>query len=104
MNTADDDTIVQATLQELWFDLEDLCRLGLVEACWLEDRLAAGLIAACAEAPDGPRRYNALTLARVRRIACLERDFEAAPELAALVADLEDEIQRLRQRLHCLED
>lgn len=101
MSTAD--TLVQATLEELWLDLDDLCRLGLVEACWLEERLASGLILACTDAPDTVRCYNALTLARVRRIACLERDFEAGPELAALVADLEDEIQRLRQRLQCLE-
>lgn len=103
MNT-DDITLIEATLEELWFDLDDLCRLGFVEACWLEERLAGGLILACADAPDTTRCYNAITLARVQRIACLERDFAAVPELAALVADLEDEVQRLRQRLECLED
>ncbi|HIV72834.1 MAG TPA: MerR family transcriptional regulator [Candidatus Aquabacterium excrementipullorum] len=99
-----EEALVEATLEELWLDLDDLCRLGLVEACWLEERLADGLVLACTDAPDATRCYNAITLARVRRIACLERDFEAAPELAALVADLEDEIQRLRKRLDCLED
>jgi chaperone modulatory protein CbpM len=102
MNPAEE-VLVEAPLEELWFDLEELCRLGLVEACWLEERLTGGLILACDGAPDTTRCYNAITLARVRRIACLERDFEAAPELAALVADLEDEIQRLRKRLDCLE-
>jgi chaperone modulatory protein CbpM len=30
---------------------------------------------------------------------CIERDFDAAPELAALVADLLEEIEMLRARL-----
>ena len=93
------DTLIDATLDDLWFDLDELCRLGLVEACWLEERLADGLILACVDAPDSTRCYNAITLARVRRIACLERDFQAVPELAALVVDLEAEIQSLRRRL-----
>jgi chaperone modulatory protein CbpM len=32
----------------------------------------------------------------------IERDFDAVPELAALVADLEAEIERLRRRLQAL--
>jgi chaperone modulatory protein CbpM len=31
----------------------------------------------------------------------LERDFEALPELAALVADMQEEIASLKHRLHC---
>jgi chaperone modulatory protein CbpM len=95
--------IVVAPLEDLWFDLEDLCRLGFVEACWLEERLAHGLLPACEDAPDSARCYNAMTLSRLRRLACLERDFDAAPELAALVVDLEDEVRRLRDRLSMLE-
>ena len=38
-------------------------------------------------------------LQRVRCMVRLERDFDAVPELAALVADLQDEIERLRARL-----
>jgi chaperone modulatory protein CbpM len=33
----------------------------------------------------------------------VERDFDAVPELAALVADMLDEMDRLRERLACLE-
>jgi chaperone modulatory protein CbpM len=32
----------------------------------------------------------------------LERDFDAVPELAALVADLLEETDQLRRRLRCL--
>ena len=101
MNTHD--LLVEATLDDLWFDLDDLCRLGVVEACWLEERLSSGLVIACEEAPDATRCYNHVTLTRVRRLAALERDFDAVPELAALVSDLETEILRLKKRLACLE-
>jgi len=40
-----------------------------------------------------------VTVVRARCMARLERDFDAVPELAALVADLQDEIGRLRARL-----
>ncbi|MFY9478934.1 MAG: MerR family transcriptional regulator [Aquabacterium sp.] len=96
--------IIEAPLEELWFDLDDLCRLGVVEACWLEQRLADGALLACPDAPDATRCYNAVTLTRLRRLACLERDFDALPELAALVADLEEEVRRLQDRLKTLED
>jgi len=95
--------IIEAPLDELWLDLDDLCRLGVVEACWLEQRLADGLLLSCPDAPDAQRCYNALTLTRVHRLARLERDFDAVPELAALVVDLEDEVRRLRERVRCLE-
>jgi chaperone modulatory protein CbpM len=35
-------------------------------------------------------------------MAQVERDFDAVPELAALVADLHDELARLRARLRAL--
>ena len=101
MTPADDDTL-ELLLDELWLDLDELCRMGCVEVAWARQRLDDGLLSACAEAPDPVRCYNAVTLARLRRIACLERDFDAVPELAALVADLEDELRGLRARLAAL--
>lgn len=98
-----DTMIIEAPLEELWLDLDDLCRLGVVEACWLEQRLADGLLESCRDAPNAQRCYNTLTLHRLHRLASLERDFDAVPELAALVADLEDEIKRLKDRLQRLE-
>jgi chaperone modulatory protein CbpM len=43
-------------------------------------------------------RFTSASLARARRMRALERDFEAVPELAALVADMLDEIDALRSR------
>ena len=44
-------------------------------------------------------RFSSRELWRVRHIHSLERDFDAVPELAALVADLLEELDTLRARL-----
>ena len=60
--------------------------------------LEEGLIAA-----SGPSlaewRFSAVALRRVRRMHAIERDFDAVPELAALVADMLEEMDALRARL-----
>ena len=43
--------------------------------------------------------FSVRDLQRARRIRELERDFDAGPELAALVADLLEEVGTLRARL-----
>ena len=47
----------------------------------------------------GVWRFSSADLARARRMRQLERDFEADPELAALVADLLEEVADMRARL-----
>ncbi|MGH8767413.1 MAG: MerR family transcriptional regulator, partial [Burkholderiales bacterium] len=44
-------------------------------------------------------RFVSADLARARRLAALERDFDANQELAALVVDLIEEVGRLRAQL-----
>jgi chaperone modulatory protein CbpM len=61
---------------------------------WLRDRVEEGLVPA---APEW--RFSAVVVRRVRRMRALERDFDAAPELAALMADLLEELDALRARL-----
>jgi chaperone modulatory protein CbpM len=89
---------LQALLEDLWLDLEQCCRSAGVDALWLQQRIADGLVRASADAAGG-WQLDAIALRRVRRMARLERDFDAVPELAALVADLEDEVRALRARL-----
>jgi len=57
----------------------------------LRDRVEEGLVPA---APEW--RFSAVVVRRVRRMRALERDFDAAPELAALMADLLEELDALR--------
>ncbi len=90
---------VEAMLDDLWLDMDALCRAAGIDAAWLRERTAAGLVPM---APQGARdegRFDAALLRRVRCMVRVERDFDAVPELAALVADMEAEIERLRRRL-----
>jgi chaperone modulatory protein CbpM len=87
------DLIDEATLT-----LEDLARACSVDADWVVERIERGLLA------DGSPyvaswRFTSRDLTRARRMCQLERDFEAAPELAALATDLIEENQCLRERL-----
>jgi chaperone modulatory protein CbpM len=90
---------VDALLDEVWLDLDQLCRAAGVGRPWVDARVAAGLLSARPLGPGGAWRFDAAALRRVRCMARLERDFDAVPELAALVADLEDEIAALRAAL-----
>lgn len=45
-------------------------------------------------------RFSGQGIIRTRRIADLERTFDADPQLAAMTADLIDEVQRLRALLN----
>lgn len=86
---------------EAGLTLEELCRACAVSADWVDERVRAGLLAPRIEpgTPAAAWRFDATLLVRVRVMHRIERDFEAVPELAALVADLQDEIRRLRLRL-----
>lgn len=70
--------------------LEELTIVCAVSSDWVRERLAEGLL---------PARFDTLVVRRVRRMVSLERDFDAAPELAALMADLLEELDALRARL-----
>lgn len=70
--------------------LEELVVVCAVSREWVRERMAEGLL---------PERFDTLTVRRVRRMRALERDFDAAPELAALMADLLEELDALRARL-----
>jgi chaperone modulatory protein CbpM len=70
--------------------LEELTVVCAVSAEWVRERVAEGLL---------PARFDTLVVRRVRRMHALERDFDAAPELAALMADLLEELDALRARL-----
>ena len=72
---------LQALLDDPTLDGAQLCRLVGVEADWLHQRVADGLVNACAAGEGGVVR------------------FDAVPELAALVADLEEELRTLRAQL-----
>lgn len=94
---ADQDALCGTPIEDCWLTLEQLAAACAVEPQWLAERLEAGLIVH-AECTSGLWRFSGAAFARIRRMRALERDFDAVPELAALVADLVEEIERLRAR------
>ncbi len=70
----------------------ELCDLCQVEESWLEEFIMHGPLR-----QQGPSQYAATSIVRVRKAKRLERDFELNAAGAALVLELLDEIERLRQ-------
>lgn len=89
---------VHAVLDDVWLDLADLCRLPGVTEVWVRQRLKDGLLHSDGIPAREALRFDVHDLHRVRRMASLECDFDAVPELASLVIDLEQELARLCAR------
>jgi chaperone modulatory protein CbpM len=85
--------------------LEELCSVCALEREWLVVRVREGFVPVASatadahDAPDAEWRFTTAALARVRRMREIERTYDAAPELAALVADMLEELDALRARL-----
>ncbi len=99
---ADTEILVGSLMEESWFTLEQVAGACAVEPDWLLAHLEAELFPSVASVA-GVWRFPAAALRRARRMRQLERDFDAVPELAALVVDLQEELACLRARLACLE-
>jgi chaperone modulatory protein CbpM len=92
---ATEPVLVGLVIDDHTLSLDELaCACG-VPADWLQQRLDAGLLTCCESAAG---RFASAQLHRARRLRALEQDFDANQELAALVVDLLDEIQRLRSQ------
>lgn len=94
----DDNILIGSLLEDSWLTLEQVAAACAVETEWLRRHLEEGLFPH-AESVSGVWRFSAAGLARARRMRQLERDFDAVPELAALVADLLEEMDAMRARL-----
>lgn len=93
-----DEVLTGAVLDEVTLSLDELARACAVEPQWVVVRVEAGLLG-CVRGSTDEWRFASAELLRARRLAALERDFDANEELAALVADLIEEVQRLRAQL-----
>jgi chaperone modulatory protein CbpM len=91
--------LIVATLQEdVALTIDELCATCAVTREWVVTRVQEGLLATEDGAPE-QWRFGSGHLRRAREMRRIERTFDAAPELAALVADLLEEIAQLRARL-----
>lgn len=94
----DYDIHIASLLEETWLTLEQMAAACTVEPEWLLRHIEEGLFPQ-AESVAGVWRFSSASLLRARRMRQLERDFDAVPELAALVADMQEEMDALRARL-----
>src|SRR5512139_4262544 len=94
----DDETLAGTLLEDTWLTLEQVAAACAVEPDWLLRHVEEGLFPHV-QSLAGTWRLSSVALVRARRMRTLERDFDAAPELAALMADLLEEMDELRARL-----
>ena len=98
----------------------ELARSCGVELAWVVERVESGVLElvsadvnpapvavasagyVAGDAANRSWRFDSVTLVRARRLVALETTFDADPQLAALTADLIEEVARLRRRLVAL--
>lgn len=86
-------------LEDAALTLEELARACAVEPDWVVRHVSSGALAGGEQQPPEAWRFVSVDLRRARSLLRIERDFEADEQLAALVVDLCEEVQRLRSRL-----
>jgi chaperone modulatory protein CbpM len=94
----DDEVLIGDLLEETWMHLEQVAAACRVEPAWLLQHIDDGLLPHV-ESAAGLWRFSSTAVLRTRRMLQVERDFDAGPELAALVADLLEEIDTLRAKI-----
>ena len=88
----------QEILEDACLTLEQFCAACALERDWLIHRVEEGLIPVSGTA-FAEWRFTTVHIARARRMREIERTYDAQPELAALVADMLEEMDELRARL-----
>jgi len=99
----DEDILIGSLMEDTWLTLEQIAAACTVEPVWLLRHIEEGLFPH-AESVAGVWRFSGPALLRARRMRQMERDFDAVPELAALVADLLEEMDTLRARLEYMKN
>lgn len=95
---------MSATCVALLLDQSKLTVDELTVCCgvgrdWVIEHVQAGVLLKDPEQDPGAWTFSSADLVRAQRLLRLERDFDANPELAGLVADLVDELNSMRGRL-----
>lgn len=90
--------VAAVVIDEAALTIDDVAIACSVTTQWVVRHVEEGSLDCAGTLPE-QWRFSGRTLARARRIRAVERNFDADPELAALVADMLDEIDVLRARL-----
>jgi chaperone modulatory protein CbpM len=94
-----DDILAGVLLDEVALSLDEMACACAVEPNWVVERVEAGFLGDLSFGQITRWQFTSAELARARRLIAVERNFDANPELAALVADLIEEVERLKGRL-----
>ena len=89
------DVMAAVVVDEQLFDSGQFAEVCGVTLEWVCVHVAAGVFDVPGDQP-AQWQFAGREIRRARQINALERDFNAMPELAALVLDLQDELARLR--------
>lgn len=84
-------------IDEETLDLHELASACAVPPTWVVERVEAGLLTSSIS--GGEMRFASAHLVRARRMVTTERCFDANQEVAALVADLIEQVEQLRRQL-----
>src|SRR6185436_8199110 len=95
---SNEEIVVAAIVEDAYFTVEQFCAVCSIEQEWIIRHVQEGLFP-ISGAVASEWRFSSADLRRAQRMRDIEREFEAAPELAALVADMLEEIDELRARL-----
>ncbi len=90
--------LIGALLEDACLTLDEFSRVCAVQPDWVIEHVQEGFLHGSGESPAS-WRFSSRDLLRARQMRQLERDFDAVPELAALVADLLQELDDMRARL-----
>lgn len=96
--TSRQEILSAVVIDEQMLEVSEFAGICGVSAEWIAVHVEAGVLSASGNDPAG-WRFSGSEIRRVHRLLALERDFDALPELAALVLDLQDEIARLRANI-----
>lgn len=90
--------VTAVLIDEQTLDVRELASACAVEPDWVVERVEAGLLSCCSSS-GVEMRFASAHLIRARRMVTTERSFDANQEVAALVADLIEEVEQLRRVL-----
>ena len=94
-----DDMLTGELLDDARLTLDELARACAAEPGWIIERVEAGYLCRMDDGKPETWRFASAELVRARQLRAMERDFDANPELAALVVDLIEEVRLLRQQI-----
>jgi chaperone modulatory protein CbpM len=93
------DDLKAVLIEESVLHLDELAATCTVTREWVIEHVRAGVLLEHAGPDPFGWTFMSHDLVRARYLYSVERQFDANPELAGLVADLTEELERLRARL-----